>query len=427
MVETLPIADTHEHLVEEKARFEDPQLQRGVPALFGNYIESDIQVAGMPEEKWKAIFEIQNDPEKFWKELQPVFSVIQNTSYGQMVRESLQVLLGEEDLTDKNLLSIDEKLRRMLQPGFYQKILKELCNIDHCQVNALDIPVFRETEMPDLLLQDISSVCLTSDFNPEVVQNIIGRPPQSLDDGIEAIDRTFQIYGNRAIAVKNQSAYRRKLDYERWPRKEVESCFRKCAEKNWKVEPEERKPVEDFLFHHSLDRATEYGLPVKLHTGYHAGHKTMQLHHVRQNAGDMCRLCLEHPETKFVFMHITWPYQDEAIAVAKHYPNATIDMCWAWMLNPVAAIRFLKEFLVAVPSNKLLSFGGDVSYIELVPGLVRTARRGIAQAISQLVEEQWLPSQQVPDLLERILFKNAYSLFPVEDRKTKGSLDLKNS
>ena len=116
-------------------------------------------------------------------------------------------------------------------------------------------------------------------------------------------------------------------------------------------------------------------------------------------------------------MHITWPYQDEAIAVAKHFPNAYIDMCWSWTINPVAAVRFLKEFLVAAPANKLLTYGGDVSYIELVPGTVRLARRGIAQAVSELVEEGWISHAQVPALLHRLLRGNALDLFPVEDRR----------
>jgi predicted TIM-barrel fold metal-dependent hydrolase len=128
----------------------------------------------------------------------------------------------------------------------------------------------------------------------------------------------------------------------------------------------------------------------------------------------MCDLCREHPEARFVFMHITYPYQDESIAVAKHYPNAYIDMCWSWMFSPVAAVRFLREFLLAVPANKILTFGGDVSLIELIPGHVHIARMGIIQAVTSLVEEGWIRRRDVPELLERILRQNAHEIFSIK-------------
>ena len=42
---------------------------------------------------------------------------------------------------------------RTAAPGFYEKVLREVANIESCQVNALDVP-FRETAQPTLLLQD---------------------------------------------------------------------------------------------------------------------------------------------------------------------------------------------------------------------------------------------------------------------------------
>ena len=63
-------------------------------------------------------------------------------------------------------------------------------------------------------------------------------------------------------------------------------------------------------------------------------------------------------------MHIDYPYQDEAIALAKHYSNVWIDMCWAWIINPAAGVRFLKEFIMAAPASKVLTFGGDYRPVE---------------------------------------------------------------
>ena len=115
---------------------------------------------------------------------------------------------------------------------------------------------------------------------------------------------------------------------------------------------------------------------------------------------------------KFVLMHIGYPYQDEFIALAKHYHNAYIDMCWAWIINPVAGVRFLKEFLLGAPANKIFTFGGDYITVETIYGHSRIARLGIAQALSELVEEGWIALEETRSLIERIMRGNAQDVFP---------------
>jgi hypothetical protein len=77
------------------------------------------------------------------------------------------------------------------------------------------------------------------------------------------------------------------------------------------------------------------------------------------------------------------------IALAKHYTNAHVDMCWAWILNHIAAKDFLKKYLVSAPVNKLFGFGGDYGFVEPIVGHVYIARKYIAMVISELVDEGW--------------------------------------
>jgi hypothetical protein len=414
LVQSIPLADTHEHLVEESYRLAGGTKTplRDIGALFSQYVDSDLLAAGMTKRDLDVVTSPLEDPERKWRIVRPWWLAMRATGYGAMVRESVAALFDINDLTDDTWRAVDERLRALPASGYYRRILRDLCNIDHCQVNTLEIPLFRRTEDPDLFRIDLCVSALCSDFDPEVIGGVLGREPASLDDCLEAIDKAFALHGPEAVAIKNQSAYRRKIDYERWSLPEARESFARHRESGWTLTKAERKPLEDFLFHRTVDKAKEFGLPVKMHTGFHAGSGTMPLHDVRHNAGDMCLLCLEHPDAKFVFMHITYPYQDEAIAVAKHYPNAFIDMCWSWMISPVAAVRFLKEYLLSAPTNKLLVFGGDVSLVELVPGHVRLARRGIAQAIEELVQDRWIRAADVEDLLGRILLRNAKELFP---------------
>ena len=116
-------------------------------------------------------------------------------------------------------------------------------------------------------------------------------------------------------------------------------------------------------------------------------------------------------------MHIAYPYYEDLIAVAKHYTNAYLDMCWAWIINPVAAKDFLKKYLVTAPANKILTFGGDYIPVEPVLGHAMIARRGIALALSELVEEGWLKVSDAMDLIDPIMHGNARIIFNLAEKQ----------
>jgi predicted TIM-barrel fold metal-dependent hydrolase len=118
-------------------------------------------------------------------------------------------------------------------------------------------------------------------------------------------------------------------------------------------------------------------------------------------------------------MHIAYPYWQEMVAVAKHFTNAHIDMCWAWIVDPAAAKEFLKSYLAAAPSNKVLVFGGDYIPVECVLGHARIARQGIARALEELVDEGNLERRDALDLVEPLLRGNARKLFAVDAKRAR--------
>jgi predicted TIM-barrel fold metal-dependent hydrolase len=160
-----------------------------------------------------------------------------------------------------------------------------------------------------------------------------------------------------------------------------------------------------------VTKATEFGLPVKLHTGYYVGHGFLPLDRLSRNADDVRGLLEDYPDTKFVLMHMGYPYQDEFVALGKHYHNAYVDMCWTWIINPLACVRFLREFLIAAPANKIFSFGGDYEAVELVYGHSEIARQGIAQAFSELVADGWVTRTEAYALIESVMRLNANTVF----------------
>jgi hypothetical protein len=414
-VEETPIVDTHEHLIEESLRLADAQGDRLFPCndwayLFMHYLRDDLASAGMPADAQERFFGPDTPGETKYRLIAPWWERTRHTGYAQAVRHTLRGLYGEDDLTAESAPRLAEKYRALVRPGFYRDILCRRSNLVCCQVNSLQ-RIFMETEQPDLLKQDLSFVALSTGLDLKGIARDSGKTAGTLEDWLGVIDWYFAAYGPRAVAVKNQSAYSRRLDYEAVPKERAAPLFARHAQGEM-LSPDESKALQDHLFRYCIGKATEYGLPVKLHTGYYAGHDRMPLARLRRNAGDLCPLLSDFPETKFVLMHIGYPYQDEFIALAKQYHNAYIDLCWAWIIDPAACVRFVKEFLLAAPANKLFTFGGDYITVETIYGHSRIARQGLAQALSELVAEGWIALEETRALVQRLLHGNAEEVFP---------------
>jgi predicted TIM-barrel fold metal-dependent hydrolase len=116
-------------------------------------------------------------------------------------------------------------------------------------------------------------------------------------------------------------------------------------------------------------------------------------------------------------MHICHPYYEGLIAAAKQYSNAYVDMCWSWIINPVAAKDFLKKYLVTAPANKILTFGGDYIPVEPVLGHATIARQGIGLTVSELVEEGWLSMSDRVELVDPIMHENARKIFNLAEKR----------
>jgi hypothetical protein len=368
----------------------------------------------MPLEDYEQFFSSNVDPADKWRLVEPYWQRSRHTGYLQAVEESIWALFGIEELNSTAFLRVTEAMRAMVTPGFYRRVLQDAAGVEVCQVNSLENPV-PQTQYPDLLQQDLSIVGFSTGLNPDAAARwsaMSGRPLGSLADWHQIVDWAFTTYGPRVDAVKSQAAYGRRLNYDDVSADVAAPIYDRMLRGD-ALDVGERKALEDHLMRYCIARAGDAGLPVKLHCGYYAGNDRMPLDRVRRNAGDLCPLLVDFPRVNFVLMHIGYPYQDEFIALSKHYRNVAIDLCWAWIINPLATVRFVKEFLLAAPANKLLTFGGDYATVENVVGHAAIARRGLGQALSELIEDGLLTEGDALDLVEPLMRGNARELFPI--------------
>lgn len=410
--------DTHEHLLEERTRLAGPGAHRLQPCddaalLFCHYAKDDLWSAGMSQDAMSRFFSPEVAASDKWEILAPTWRHSRHTGYSRAVGESMRILFGVEDLDAPAFVRVSDAMREQARPGFYRGVIQGAARVECCQVNSLET-VFCDTQYPDFLQQDLSLIPFSTGISQQTAFELgsrAGLPATSLDDWHRVIDWAYATFGPRADAVKSQAAYDRRLNYDRVSAEDAAPLFRRLNGGET-LAVAERKALEDHLMRHCITRAGEAGLPVKLHCGYYAGSDRMPLDRVRRNAADLCPLLADFPNVTFILMHIGYPYQDEYIALAKHYRNVVVDLCWAWIINPTACVRFVKEFLLAAPANKLLTFGGDYATAENIVGHAAIARQGLAQALSELVDEGWMSEGAALDLVDPLMRGNAHALFP---------------
>jgi hypothetical protein len=113
-------------------------------------------------------------------------------------------------------------------------------------------------------------------------------------------------------------------------------------------------------------------------------------------------------------MHISYPYDAEVLAIAKHFPNAYVDLCWAWSIDPATSSDFVRRFLHAAPINKLFGFGDDTRSPTTAYGYAVQMRRWLSRTLQAEVTDGFLTTAQAKDVATMLLRGNQEACFAIE-------------
>ena len=231
----------------------------------------------------------------------------------------------------------------------------------------------------------------------------------------QAMEAVFTRNAPVAIAVKSQHAYNRTLHWRPRTERQAAQALAAYLHNPKDFTEADRLCLGDWCWAKGVELAIEFDLPFKIHTGYYAGHSRMPVDFIR--AGNLCPLLARYPNARFVLMHIAYPYNDELVALAKHYPNIYTDLCWAWSIDPYSACDFVRRYIHTVPANKLFVFGGDTSWATATVAYAAQARRWLTRALETEVADRLLTEQEAIHLAGRFMLENQYTCFHVTEKK----------
>jgi uncharacterized protein len=429
-ISSLALVDTHEHLLPEdqwagnNAKLIAHMKEDGEPEwgddrpdilqdLFMNYVASDLEVAGATKEAIQGLFDpAVGDLGSRFAGIRDAWEATQYTGYGEGVRLIAREVYGLDSITPEGLEVAQRRLEELRKPGERLRLLREVAGLDHVQIDDFKWACEPDTSGPDFFLYDISwERFANGELNLEDIQAETGVQVSRLDDLREALAAIFRRYAPCAIAVKAQHAYFRTL---RWEERSDEEAARALAVTlaSGEVDEATRLVLGDWCWARGVELAIEHNLPFKLHTGHHAGTGKMPIDWVR--AGNLCPLLARYPEARFVLMHASYPYSDELVSIAKHYPNVWVDLCWAWAIDAYSSGDFVRRFLHAVPSNKLFAFGGDTFWPTAAIAYSIQARRGLRRALEAEIAAGDLTEPEAITIARRLMHDNQYACFDIE-------------
>ncbi|HEY0866458.1 MAG TPA: amidohydrolase family protein [Fimbriimonas sp.] len=408
-IDESPLADTHEHQRKEDKYLNDPfdVLQD----LFDNYILAELNVAGATKEATERLLN-PNDPDigGRFEAVREAWERCKHTGYGEGVRLIARHVYGLEELTPEALEACDAPRRQ----GDRLRILRGCARLDHIQVDLATYKVEPDPTGPDFFLYDLSWLQFAEGkIDYEALTEDVGVEVRGLDDLDSVMEAVFERFAAYSIAVKTQHAYVRTLRWEDREQGDVEQAL--ASMRAGSEDKGQQLALGDWCLSRGAALCAKHDLPMKIHTGYMAGQGYMDPTWIR--SGHLHGLIRKHPGTRFVLMHTAYPYTDELVALAKHYPNVYLDLCWAWSMDPFSTAEFVRKTIHAVPSHKLFGFGGDSWWPNAAYAYSIQARKGLAKALQAEVDDGELTEKEAASLAKRFMMTNQEECFRTSEKK----------
>ena len=97
--------------------------------------------------------------------------------------------------------------------------------------------------------------------------------------------------------------------------------------------------------------------------------------------------------------------------LGKHYPNVWLNMAWMYVISMAASRQVLSEWIDLVPGYRILGFGSDVRFPEMILGHLEMARSCVADVLAEKVEKDFLSEEEALSLGQRMFRDNGMELY----------------
>lgn len=405
-----PLVDTHEHLISESAYLAlAPDI---ITALFGYnaYIQHDFVSAGCRHDILDMFLDQSNpDIVQRWQLVESFWQHCQYTGYAEGIKLAAAQIYGITTLSAASLLAAQAHQTTLVAPGQHRRILHEIANLECVHIDAFTWGLPKDADKAPFYRYDLNVHTIADgSVDLDALGQETGIQINTLNHYADALAQLISRHAHSVVAIKSQHAYTRTLAWQAPDRDDVAMVLQK---KLWGVPLLERDAcvIGDWALGVIAHQAARHNLPFKIHTGHHAGNGNMPMRWI--NPALLDGFVKAHPTTRFVFMHIGYPYQNELLSLAKHFGNVYVDLCWAWSINPRQSSDFVRQWIHSVPINKLFGFGGDAFLPAQTVGFAMQTRKWLARTLQSEIDADTINPSEACMIAQRLMTDNQRDVF----------------
>ncbi len=355
------------------------------------------------------LYEGARTDEEKWLRLKGVLQKSRNVTYWRHYLVVYRELFGLEDaeLADGNWRAVNDAIReKSRDPSWYDHVTKDVCGL---VTQVRNIPWFEDWEEEYFtgVLRMEGTLRL---FEPEArkqLEGFTGAAVGDLKTAKEAVRKALEMYVERgAVGIKLGHAYWRTLHSVPVEENDAARILDRAL-KGQEVSPGETKAYQDHMIFFLAELVREKKLVFQIHTG------------VQTNWGNvpdsdpllLIPLLKRFPDARFDLFHCGYPYSRMLGMLGKHFPNVWLNMAWMYVISTAASRRILSEWLDLVPGYRILGFGSDVGFPEMIYGHLHMARECVVDVLCEKVGKDFLSDEEAFALAQRMFRDNPMEFY----------------
>jgi len=412
-VASLGIVDVHEHHMPEVLLSRDVNLLQLFQQSYAGWTqarpyplpsetrESDPMLAVTPPTTWEALapYLERSGSNSFVRNLVRVISELHGDGATVVTRANWEALDASVREKHRQLQWVTQVLQRagierLITDPYSDPLLDARATLGQNYNSVMRINAFAFGWHPE-----------SRDHNGNNAHALLARAglePASFDDYLAALEKLVDGMASRKqVALKNALAYDRDIAFDEPDEKLAREAWGKAS-----PSPAARKAFGDFVVDRLCAIAGQRDVPVQMHLGT----AIIRGSHPLQAAG----LVERHPRTRFLLMHLAYPWSRDLLGMAFVYRNIWLDLTWSLLLSPSHFKLALHEAIEILPDESRLMIGGDNWHVEETYGTMQLARQLIGEVLGEKVAAGYFRRADAQRLAAKILRENAIAFFKLK-------------
>lgn len=409
-IDELPILDVHEHHMPETFLNRDVGLLDLLQQSYAGWTQE--RPYPLPSENREEDPMLTVSSETTWEKLQPFLEHSGSSHFVRNLVHGLDELyeLNGEGVTADNWRALDREIRkRHTDPNWPHEIMQR-AGVQRIITDSYADPLLNaRTELGPHYQAVFRINALAMSWHPDrrdhngnstfAIAEKLGRPCETFEDYCRLLEHIVDTLKDRhQVALKNAIAYDRDIRFD--------EPDEKLAREAWgdpNPPPAAQKAFGDFAVDRLCQLAGERDIPVQMHLGT----ALIRSSHPLNVAG----LIERHPKTRFLLMHLAYPWSTDLLGMAFVYRNIWLDLTWSFLLSPSHFQRAFHEAIEVLPDESRLMLGGDNWHAEESYATFRTARRLIAEVLQEKLDAGYFHRADAERLARKIFSENARAFF----------------